>query len=73
MKISTIIVAGLIMASVYNAYSNGPSPSYRQSTNYNSTTYTDCINDPIIEYKVSQYQQKYPNLSKNQITHILCK
>jgi hypothetical protein len=38
-----------------------------------SSQYSTCLNDPITEYKIDSYKQKYPNLSKSQIAHTLCK
>ena len=73
MRLPIVIVGVLIVFSIVNAIVNGPSPSYRSSSVYTTSSTNDCTTDPIIQYKVGQYQQKYPNLSKNQIQHILCK
>jgi hypothetical protein len=73
MKLPIVIVGVLIVLAVTNAVVNGPSPSYQSTSAYNTISPNDCITDPTLQYKVSQYQQKYPNLSKNQIQYILCK
>jgi hypothetical protein len=43
------------------------------STTASTTEYSKCKNDPTNKVRASMYKQQHPNLSTNQILHVLCK
>jgi hypothetical protein len=63
--IVVFFISGVLNAFMPDKPQNAPSQ--------NISEYTECMNSPNTRFMAGMHQQKYPNVSVRQISHILCK
>ena len=66
-----IILAGLVIG--FGLIAFGGATPVASTTSSAPSVYSQCLNDPNVQFQAGAYKQKYPNLSTSQIMHTLCK